>query len=705
MFKNIHRYLSLFLLLVIFVVSVHAQEAAAPVEVNGDQVQYLAAENKVIATGNVIVKRQGVTLYCDRIEFDRAKNIGIAEGNVVLEREGSRLTGDKMLYNFDTMKGDFVDARITSKPFYGGGKKIDKVGDNHIILHNGYITTCDLDEPHFKLRAPKVDIYQGDKAIARRMTFVVGKVPILFIPRYTQDLRQKKPVIVFTPGYDKQWGMFILSQYRYFINENATATLHLDYRSRKGLGEGADFDYDSEKFGNGLMRIYYTQERDTDDKYFFQRAFTDPTRATIERERFKGEWRHKWDIDDRTSAIWQYYKLSDGDFLKDYFEREYENDTNPPTYFLLTRGLSQGTLSLRGDVRVNRFTSAINRLPELNYTLSSFPLGESGFYFQNVSTYSNLARLEAAPMANRYETMRLDTDNEISYPFKIKFFELRPFVGGRETFYTKTLDKADNNTIRGIFRTGSDVSTKFFRVYDVKTNALGMNINRLRHVVTPSVAYFYTHEPTLPSSKLVQFDGIDQQANSHGMIFGFENKLQTKRNGQSVDLLRLLLASDFYLKEDSRKGGFNNVRSDMDFKPNDYLTLYSQAYYDTIEEHLSSANFDLYFNDPGNRWYASIGKRYDREVDDQITTELGYRLNQKWFFRVYQRFDVDRGISKEQEYSFTRDMHEWELKASFNHKATDGDEVWLVFTLKEFPDLALDFSTGFNRRQRGAGAR
>lgn len=698
----IFRCLCVFLLLL---ASPARGEEGGPVEINGDQVQYSATENKVTAIGNVIVKKQGITLTCDRIDFDRDQNVGTAEGNVVLLRDGSRVTGDRLIYNFNTLKGDFVEARITSKPFYGGGQKISKEGEKHIILKNGYITTCDHDEPHFRLRAPTVDIFQGDKAIARNMTMVVGKVPVFYLPRYTQDLRQRKPVLTFTPGYDKQWGTFLLTQYRYFINDYANAALHLDYRTRKGLGEGADLNYNTPQWGNGLMRIYYMQERDTDDKYPFERAFKDPTRPTVERERFKGEWRHKWDIDDKTNAIWQYYKLSDADFLKDYFEREYEADTNPPTYFLLTRGLPAGTLSLRSDVRVNRFVSAVDRLPELNYTLSSQPIGETGLYFKNVSTYSNLAKMEAAPMTNRQETMRLDTDNEISYPFKIKFIEMRPFVGGRETFYTKALEKRDDNTLRGIFRTGSDLSTKVFKVYDVHTNALGLNINRLRHVITPSVAYFYTHDPTLDSAKLVQFDGIDSQLRGHGMTFGFENKLQTKRHGKSEDLLRLLLSSDFYLKEDTRKSGFNTVRSDMDFRPNQYLTLYSESSYDSIEEHLSTANFDLYFNDPGNRWYASIGKRYDREVDDQVTTELGYRINQKWFFRVYQRVDVDRGISKEQEYSFTRDLHEWELKVSFNHRVTDGDQIWLVMTLKEFPDLALDFSTGFNRRQRGAGTR
>lgn len=678
------------------------QEGASAVEINGDQMEYSITQSKVVALGNVVVKRADTTLMCDRIEFDRSQNIGVAEGHVVLLRGNSRLTGDKLIYNFSTMKGDFVEAKITSDPFYGAGKQISKEGEKHIVLKDGYITTCDLDHPHFKLKAKKVDIYQNEKAVARNMTLVFGKIPVFFFPKYVQDLRHKKPIFTITPGYEKDWGSFALSKWRHYWNDNVHTILHLDYRSRLGFGEGVDLDYNTSRFGTGFMKAYYTQQRLSDRKFFVD--FSDNNDVpVVEKERFKGEWRHKWDIAPGTRAVWQYYKLSDADFLKDYFEREYDKDSNPSTYFLLTKGFARaGTLSFRSDTRVNQFVSAVNRLPEINYLLPANKILGSGFYGKSNLTYSNLAKLEPKPSAHRYETMRFDADNEISYPFKVKFIELRPFVGGQGTYYSKTLEKSDNNTTRGIFKTGADLSTKFFRVYDVKTNWLGLDINRLRHVVTPSVAYFYTHDPSIESSKLVNFDAIDTLVRSHGMTFGYENKLQTKRLGKSADILRFLVSSNFYLKEDTRKGGFNDVTTKADFKPNKWITLYSESEYDTIEEHLNFANYDVYINEPANKWSLSFGKRYDRQVDDQITSQLNYQVNRKWYLEVYQSWDIDKGRNKEQQYSFVRDLHEWQMKLAFNHKRNDGDAIWIIFTLKEFPDMAINFNTGFNRVKAGA---
>jgi lipopolysaccharide assembly outer membrane protein LptD (OstA) len=209
------------------------------------------------------------------------------------------------------MKGDFVQAKITSKPFYGAGEKISKDANNHIHLQNGYITTCDHDKPHFRFKAPKVDIIPGDKAVARNMTLVLGKVPVFWLPKYTQDLKHKKPMFTITPGYDKDWGSFVLTGWRHYWNDQINTVLHLDYRSKRGFGEGADLNYNNTRFGSGFMKMYYTQERLKENTKFFYDYNNNNDEPAIEKERFKGEWRHTWDVDDNTRAVWQYYKLSD----------------------------------------------------------------------------------------------------------------------------------------------------------------------------------------------------------------------------------------------------------------------------------------------------------------------------------------------------------------------------------------------------------
>ena len=677
-----------------------AQEvAAAPVEINGDTVEFSMGKNRVVARGNVSVVRNDVTLLCDQVEYFKDKNIAVAEGNVVLIKDGKRLLGDKLKYNFNTMKGDFSDVTIYAKPFYGVGKKIEKIGENHLRITDGYLTTSDFDNPEYRLRSKTIDVYPGDKAVARHVRFFVGGLPLMYLFRYTQDLKGKEPTVIVTPGRDKDWGGFLLTKWRYKLNEDLKGWLHLDYRERKDFAWGIDLDYKMTDYGKGIIRTYYMNERALPGKDHVWDNHLDPT---TEKERFKVEWRHKWAIDDNTDAIWQYYKLSDSTLLKDYFEREYEEDSNPETFFLLTRILPAGTLSFRTDARVNRFVEAVERLPEISYSLPGQKIGGTGFYLKDTTTFSNLNKKFPSPSADHKETVRLDTDNELSYPFKISFIEVNPFVGGRQTYYSRTKDKAQYNVVRTLFKTGADLSTKFYRVFDADTDVWNLDINQLRHVVTPSIAYKYQTDPSIASSLLDSFDSIDTQVREHKIAFSAENKLQTKRDEKSVDLARLVIESNYHLKEHTGRTGFNDVTSDLEIKPYDWLTFYFDSSYNMMENELTSANFDFYVNDESDKWYVKLGKRYHVDVDDQVTTEIGYRFNQKWKFSIYERFDIDTTKLKEQQYTLTRDLHTWLMDISFNQTRGEGSEIWFVFTLKAFPKLGFDVGTGFNKRKSGS---
>ncbi len=458
-----------------------------------------------------------------------------------------------------------------------------------------------------------------------------------------------------------------------------------------------DLDYKTPQYGIGKIRTYYTNERKiTSDRFYEERPS-----PTIERERYRIEWRHKWDIDNKTDAILQYAKQSDASILKDYFEREFEEDSSPETFFLLTRTLSPGTLSFRTDIRANRFESKVERLPELRYDLASQSLWGTGFFLRNTTSYVNLVKKTASPSEVRQSTMRVDSDSSISYPMKVGFIELKPFVGGRNTYYSKTKDPNEYGSIRGIFKTGASLSTRFYKVFDVNVDHFGLEINRLRHIMTPSVEYRFESKPTISSNQLDSFDSIDGLDIVHNLGFSFENKLQTKRNNKTVELLRTIIGTDFRLKEHTLKSGFDKINVDIDFKPTDWLTFYFDSTYDTQKEFLTTANFDMYING-GDKWSVDIGKRWNREIDDQLTAGFNYKLNPKWSLRTYTRFDLRGGILKEQEYTVTRDLHAWKMDINFNQTRREGSEIWLVFTLKAFPDLVIDFGTSFNKRKAGS---
>ncbi len=666
-------------------------------ELNGDVIEYSTDSNAIIASGNVEIVYNNTKLYCDKVEFFRETKIAHAEGHVRLVTDDGEISGSRMTYNFDTKSGDFKGAKIVTDPYFGSGERVTKVSDNELVMENAFMTTCDHDKPHYKITSKKINVYTGDKLVAHNINLRLGKVPLLYLPRFSHSLIDSKPRLLLTPGYDSDWGAFLLTKWRYYLNENIKGTVHLDYRERLDLASGVDVEYKTPNTGDGIVRLYYTNER----RFTTGGLFQEPESPAVERERFKAEWRHKWQINDTTDAIAQYYKISDSTFLKDFFERENDEDGNPDTFFLLTKALPQGTFSFRTDARVNRFEDKVERLPELRFDYNTQEIAETGFFLKNTSMYSNLTSKTASPSEVRQNTMRVDNDSELSYPMKVGIVEFRPFVGGRNTYYSKTKDAEKYNSVRGIFKTGASLSTKFYRIFDVNTSAFGSEINRLRHVITPSVLYEFNSEPTLAASQLDTFDGVDSLDNIHSINFSLENKFQTKRDGKSVDLMRGVIGTDFRLKEHPTGGGFDAISADFDIHPTDYFSLFFDAEYDTRRDHLDTFNFDLYL-DGSEKWTFGVGKRFDREVDDQITTEFRYKINPIWAFRVFERFDIDSGNLKEQEYTLTRDLHAWEMDFNINDTLNDGTEFVLIFRLKAFPDIGFDFGKTYNRQRSGS---
>ncbi len=679
------------------------------VQLEADQVQFSKDNGKANAKGNVVVTSNDTILYADQMELAKAVGEGIASGHVFIDSPNMKVDADSVKFNFNNSTGEFQNARVFNDPFQIKGAIITKVSENHMIMQNGYLTTCDHDQPHFRMSTRRMDYYPGDQVVARGVKLYLGNLPLIYLPKFSQDLKDR-PIFTVIPGYKKDFGAFLLGTLRLKLSDNVKLVVHTDFRERLGLGEGFDLKYKTPQFGSGLLRTYYTHEREIASKHLWNMENSDGTKKgpTIRHELYRIQWRHFWQIDKDTNAIWQYYKVHDYNlanmgFIKRYFEKEYRRGPDVNTYFLLTRNLPEGSLSYRIDVsRINPAIRTVERLPEIQYQLSGKKLGDSNFYLKSIETFSNLQNMPGN-VGPHMKTMRLDVDNEISYPMKISFIEFRPFAGGEHTYYSRTNNTNFNNIIRGQFKTGSDITTHFYRMWNYRnSNFFGTEINGLRHVVTPTVTYSYSHRPTLSNSYLNQFDSIDSRGLINNVHFSVENKIQTKRNKQSVDLLRAIFETDYSLIRSDKNPGFRLITSKIEFNPNDWLTFSSDSIYDNHEKHWNEFDFDAYIH-KSDKWAFGLGKRYARDQDDQLTTQWKYKINPKWKFTLDDRFLLNTGELKEENYIFTRDLHEWEMDLQYHQERGNGVGFFIIFRLKAFPDMALDlFSSTFNAPKAGS---
>ncbi len=685
-----------------------------PVIVNGDTVEYFTENKEVQASGKVVVDYQGTILRCDKLTVNTQTKDAVAEGNVRIEDPKGAMEGQKIIYNFNTKVCLIENASFTSPPYFGQAESLKKLSENHFSAQDGHATTCDLDRPHFRLRSKKIEMYPGNKIQARKNSLYLGQLPVFYLPYLSQSLKDRNMIIQLVPGYSKSWGPSLLSSYRYNLTDRINSRLYLDYRQRLGFAEGAGLNFSGTQFGSGDLKFYYTQER--------SQEFNEENPAEF--ERYFARFRHKWNIDPKTTLVNEYHKITDSkraiygseyNLLKDYFPREYEKDTQPVSYSLLSHSFSQSSASLIVQKRINRWYDApqLEKLPELNYNLPSLQLGELPLYFDHTSqaaAYEMKHKVPADPDAD-YQSSRLDTFNKLSLPVKFSFVDLTPFAATRETFYDKDVNGA-SIPVRTVFYTGTEASTKFYRIYDVNTDALNLNIDKLRHIITPKISYNYNPQPTIDSDRLKQMDSVDAIGLSNSAELELSNKLQTKRNQQTVDLANFIVSTTyiFYnadpLTKEKNVKDLGNYFFKLEMFPYSWLSIYSDAEYNRKYDYFNTLNYDLGFHVAKER-ALFLGQRIQKGGGNEITLGSDWRLNPKWKLHLYERYQsADRPLLRQglvkQEYGFTRDLHCWLLDLNYTIEKEHGRTIWCIFRLKAFPEVSVDFSQNYSVPKLGS---
>ncbi|PIU41053.1 MAG: hypothetical protein COS99_06870 [Candidatus Omnitrophica bacterium CG07_land_8_20_14_0_80_42_15] len=690
-----------------FVSNIYAEEAKpellvgakprVPVVVNGDRVEYLQDEQKVVGIGNIDITYGDVKLTCDKITVYLDSKDSLAEGNVKIYQGDDVLSGDKANYNFETKKGQVINADVDAKQWYGRGELVQKNGAIEHRVEKGYVTSCDHVPPHYRLQAKEVVMFLNDRIVAKNCFMYLGKVPVLYIPYYVHPLSEDKPRVTITPGHDKRWGFFALTAWRYYINEQIKGNIHLDYREKDDFAWGFDSKYDTKYIGEGLLQTYYMNKKTIPVDSIWNRD-----RDITENERYKIQLRHRWQIDRQTDVKVEYYKSSDSTFNKDFFYRQYERDEVMPTYVSALHKDSLYNAEFRMDSRVNEYETVLERLPEADLDVGKNRLMETNFYYKSDNKFSNLNQTFANNAFDNLDVVRYDTYDEISYLARLfGFFNIAPFIGTRQTYFSED-KKEEEHVVRGIFYTGADSSMRFYKVFDYDTNFMGLDINKLRHVINPVVKYYYNTMPTILPQDLRQFDSLDSIDHREGVRFEIENKLQTKRkvSGQmtSIDLARFVVTTDYLLRAEENNE-LTDIDSQLEIKPYRWLYFETDAKYDPHAAKFKRRNWDLIAQDPtpAEKWQLGIGHRYEAEHSSQLTADVRYKLTPKWQVRAYERYQFKENDLKEQEYSIIRDLHCWTVELIYNIYRPEGETIWLVFRLKALPAVPLEVNTSYHQ--------
>ncbi|PYL54665.1 MAG: hypothetical protein DMF33_00580 [Verrucomicrobia bacterium] len=692
------------------------------------------------ARDNVAIHIGNTDIYADYAQYNPSTHDVALRGHVRIYREASLYIAESGVYNTETKKIRALTARTESVPYFLKGGNVTSISDNGYLVQGGNFTTNDTARPDFHLHAQKIRYYEDDRVIFQYVTAYIGNVPIFWWPYLYQSLSDTFSFSV-TPAYTSTWGPSLLTQVMFPITDYIKARLRLDYFGRRGPAIGFDpvIDYGKDQSSQARLKTFYIDDQNPDINQ------TNVPRKDVPTNRYRLSLEDRTNFTDSIYATANITKLSDAYVMQDYYPGEFRIDPVPDNVVALTKTNPVFTLTGIERFQANDFFTTTERQPEVVLDIKRHGLFGGPIFYEGETGFANL-RLQFPEDSGikNYGTDRFDTFHQLTFPNTyFGWLSFVPRVGYRGTYYGKTWDlgstvfvpptnplvpdfilpppttanpiKFDGDTFRSVFDTGAEASFKISQKWEnVQSRAFGLD--GLMHVIQPFTDFSYVKEDGPNPLSILQFDRFEPSTQLRAIDFpqftpidsiaswtvwrlGVRNRLETRRDDQTITWLELDSFVDVNFTNPYDRTDYSNLFNNLRFNPlpwmslsiNSQLPAFSKGFteVDTVASVQPLANLQVnvahrYLN--GNPFFQ----------DSSLFVFGGYcRLNDNWSVGVQEQYEAETGLLEEQRYSIYRDLSSW--VASFGGIIRDNNgvkEYGLLFTvtLKAFPKLGVDLN-------------
>ncbi|MFN2542914.1 MAG: LPS-assembly protein LptD [Chthoniobacterales bacterium] len=698
-------------------------------------------EGIATARDNVAIHIGDTDIYADYAQYNSATHEVTAEGHVRIYRDVTVYLAERAVYNTDTKEIRASQVRSETDPYFFSGENVSQITENGYRIENGIFTTHDSPNPDFHLRAHTIRVYEKDRVVFQNVVLYVGKVPILWWPYLYQSLNDAFSFSI-SPAYLSSWGPSLLTAVSFPIRDNIKGRLRLDYRGRRGLAVGfeADTKYGKDEESWAKLKTYYLQDQ---NPLLNQ---TNALRKDVPTGRYRVSLQDRTELTEDIYGIVNVTKLSDPFLMQDFYQSEFRIDPVPDNVIALARTSSFYTLTGIARFQANEFFDQTERLPEITLDIKRHALFGSPIFYEGESGFANLRREFPADSAfESYGTTRFDSFHQLTYPNTyFGWLSVVPRVGFRGTYYGdsrdlgKTIFPLDTNpfvdpefllpnptpanpihfagdTFRTVFNAGTEVSFKISRSWEnVQSRALGLD--GLLHVIQPLTNFSYVAEngpnPAeilqldrfQPSTQLraidfPQFTSIDSIDNWTVWRVGIHNRLETRRDDETITWFGLDTYLDVNLDNPYDRTPYSNLFNNLVFAPLPWARFTVGSQVPAFDKGFTEINTSVVVQ-PLSNLQISLGHRYLNEnpsfADSSLFVVGGYyRLNDNWGIGLQEIYEQATGILEQQRYELYRDLTNW--VASFGAVIRDSNGVkeygvLFTLTLKAFPKFGFDLN-------------
>jgi len=689
-----------------------------PVEVVADQLEYFKAEKKIVGKGNVVVTYKKIRMSADAAEVYTDAKIANAQGHVTIVEDGETVGGEvspgqtirgvAAEYDLENRKGTFEEATAFTFPWYGSSEHLEQLSPDEIYGHTGSATTCDLEHPHYEVKAESIKIYAKDKIILKNLTIEVLGKKVLWLPYLNIPLDIEEPPLEIQTGYSDNFGYFLYLAKGASLTKNVKVKLHGDFRSKRGVGGGADLLYWVPKFGRGKLVTYVTGDKRAPRREFNQ-IDSEEEISRDDATRYRVSLRHRTDFGEDTYMFVGWHELSDEFLLQEFYSREDRKESRPRTQIVLTHVDDKYSVFTEVVKRTNKFFDEVEKLPRLSFSWKNQPLFDTNLMYKNKSEYTNFNR-RFASQALEEDTMRFDTRHEVQYPFRLfdNRVKVTPYANVAGALYTKKKDRGENAS-RFLMGTGFEARTRYQKTYDVQSDRFGIKVNQLRHIAEPILRYDATRLDTLEPENIYDMDTFDKRRKHDVIQLAFDNRFQTKRMDPKkgevrVDILSYTTFINYEFGAGRRGGsGVTEWGHQASVRPYNWLRVEAKSIYNFARTDVTETSLDVILEpQDSDRFRLVASQGYLKkdisipgsETSNLLTIDLLVKINERWKVGSFIRTELKEKQVEEWELRFIRDLHDFILAFGINVRSSsfsggNSKEAFVEFRMKHFPGFGI----------------
>lgn len=230
-------------------------------------------QQKAFLYDSAWVSYEDKKMKADYIVIDFGKNVVFARGKrdstgkVTAKAEfvdgDQTYIFDSIRYNTLTQKAKIYNTSTIDGDSHLQAEKAYKDSSNTVFINKGFYTTCDLDHPHYAIRAQKLKIIPDDKIVTGPAYLEISDVPTpLAVPFgfFPNKRGRSSGLIIPTPGESPALGFYLRDGGWYWgLNDRMDLALQGDIYSKGSWGLKAQSNYNVRYKYRGFISMKYAR--------------------------------------------------------------------------------------------------------------------------------------------------------------------------------------------------------------------------------------------------------------------------------------------------------------------------------------------------------------------------------------------------------------------------------------------------------------